>query len=109
MEAGIIVTCYAPRHIMDILQMEAEKHLDLLIKEGLLKLTMGYHIIWDVYTRDKVRAIIVLDNIMYMLIYVKEVKGLVEMVRPLEEKIVLKRKKKDKKMSELKSSLNGKR
>ena len=67
---SIIVTCYAPRHIMDILQMEAEKHLDLLIKEGLLKLTMGYHIIWDIYTRDKVRAIITLDNIMYMLIYV---------------------------------------
>ena len=39
---------------------------DLLIKLGLLKLTLGYHIIWDIYTRDKVRAIIVLDNIMYM-------------------------------------------
>ena len=52
---SIIVTCYAPRHIMDILQMEAEKNLNLLIKLGLLKLTIGYHIIWDKRTRDKVR------------------------------------------------------
>ena len=52
---SIIVTCYAPQHIMDILQMEAEKNLDLLIKLGLLKLEIGYHIIWDKCTRDKVR------------------------------------------------------
>ena len=67
---SIIVTCYAPRHIMDILRIEAEKHLDLLIKLGLLKLSMGYHIIWDICTRDKVRTIVVLDNIMCVLIYV---------------------------------------
>ena len=52
---SIIVTCYAPRHIMDILQMEAEKNLDSLIKLGLLKLTIGYHIIWDMDKRKKVR------------------------------------------------------
>ena len=52
---SIIVTCYAPRHIMDILQMEVEKNLDPLINLGLLKLTMGYHIIWDMGKREKVR------------------------------------------------------
>ena len=54
---SIIVTCYAPRHMMDILQMEAEKNLDPLIKLGLLKLTMGYHVIWDMRKREKVRNV----------------------------------------------------
>ena len=54
---SIIVTCYAPRHMMDILQMEAEKNLDPLIKLGLLKLTMGYHVIWDMCKREKVRNV----------------------------------------------------
>ena len=50
---SIIVTCYAPRHIMDILLMKAEKNLDLLRRNGVIKLTIGYHIIYDVSTRDK--------------------------------------------------------
>ena len=52
---SIIVTCYAPRHIMDVLLMEAEKNLDLLKKMGLIKLTIGYCTVWDGRTRDKVR------------------------------------------------------
>ena len=42
---SIIVTCYVPRHIMDILLMEAKKNLDVLIKMGLIQLTIGYHIL----------------------------------------------------------------
>ena len=52
---SIIVTCYAPRHIMDVLLMEAKKNLDLLKGIGVMKLTIGYHIIWDINTKDKVR------------------------------------------------------
>ena len=52
---SIIVTCYAPRHIMDILLMEAKKNLHLLRKNGVMKLTIGYHIVYDVSVRDKVR------------------------------------------------------
>ena len=51
---SIIVTCYAPYNIMDILLMEAEKNLNILIKMGLMKLSIGYHIVHDSYTRDKV-------------------------------------------------------
>ena len=52
---SIIVTCYAPRHIMDILLMEAEKNLDVLRGIGLMKLTIGYCTVWDMTTKDKVR------------------------------------------------------
>ena len=52
---SVIVTCYAPQHIMDVLLMEAEKNLDLLKKMGLIKLTIGYCTVWDGRTRDKVR------------------------------------------------------
>ena len=52
---SVIVTCYAPRHIMDVLLIEAEKNLDLLKKMGLIKLTIGYCTLWDRRTRDKVR------------------------------------------------------
>ena len=51
---SITVTCYAPRNIMDILLMEAEKNLDVLIKMGLIKLSIGYHIVCDICGRDKV-------------------------------------------------------
>ena len=50
----IIVTCYAPRHIMDVLLMEAKKNLDLLRGIRLMKFTIGYHTIMDEGTRDKV-------------------------------------------------------
>lgn len=52
---SIIVTCYAPRHIMDALLIEAEKSLDQLRGIGLIKLTIGYHTLWDEHKRDKVR------------------------------------------------------
>ena len=52
---GIIVTCYAPQHIMNILLMETAKILDQLRGNGLMKLTIGHHIVYDVYARDKVR------------------------------------------------------
>ena len=52
---SIIVTCYAPRHAIDILLIEAEKNLDLLRGIGLIKLTISYYTIWDGRTRDKVR------------------------------------------------------
>ena len=52
---SITITCYAPRHIMDVLMMEAEKNLYLLIGSGLMKLTIGYHTVWDITTKDKVR------------------------------------------------------
>ena len=51
---SIVVTCYAPRNLMDILLMEAEKNLDLLKGVGVIKLTLGYYTIWDRCTRDKV-------------------------------------------------------
>ena len=52
---SIIVTCYAPRHIMDVLLIEAEKNLDLLRGNGLIKLSISYHIVYDACTRDKVK------------------------------------------------------
>ena len=52
---SIIVTCYAPHHMMDILLMIANENFDLLKEMGLLKLTIGYDIIYDKYQRDKVR------------------------------------------------------
>ena len=52
---SIIITCYTPRHIMDILLMKAEKNLELLRGIGLIKLSIGYCTVWDERTRDKVR------------------------------------------------------
>ena len=51
---SIVITCYAPQIIMNILLMEAEKNLHLLIKLGLIKLTIGYFVLWNECTRDKV-------------------------------------------------------
>ena len=52
---SIIVTCYAPQNIMDLLLMEAQKNLHSLIKLGVMKLTIAFHTIWDERSRDKVR------------------------------------------------------
>ena len=52
---SIIITCYAPHHMMDILLVTAKKNLVLLKEMGLLKLTLGYDIIYDKHQRDKVR------------------------------------------------------
>ena len=43
----IFVTCYAPRHIMDVLMMEGRKNLDVLREMGLIKLTVSYYTLWD--------------------------------------------------------------
>ena len=67
---SITVTCYAPRNVMDILLMEAEKNLDVLIKMGLIKLSIGYHIVCDAHTRDKVEDIkSTIVVVLYVLIY----------------------------------------
>ena len=47
---SIIVTCYAPRNIMELLVMEAGKNLNLLKQLGVIKLVIGYHIIYEVNT-----------------------------------------------------------
>ena len=52
---SIIVTCYAPHHMMDILLVTAKKNLDLLKEMGLIQLTIGYRTIFDKRQRDKVR------------------------------------------------------
>ena len=52
---SIIVTCYAPHHMMDILLVTAKENLGLLKEMGLLKLTIGYYNIYDKHQRDKVR------------------------------------------------------
>ena len=51
---SIVVTCYAPRIIMDVLLIKVEFNLKELQKIGLIKLTLGYYIVWDGHTRDKV-------------------------------------------------------
>ena len=48
----VIVTCYAPGNIMDILQMETGKNLDLLRKTGVIELKISYHVFFT--TTDKV-------------------------------------------------------
>ena len=52
---SIIVTCYAPLRLMDFLLMVVKSKLDLLKEMGVIKLTIGYHIIFDKYKEDKVR------------------------------------------------------
>ena len=54
-EKFVIVTCYVPRSIIDVLLKETQKNLDLLKKMELISLTIGYNSIWNVCTRDKVR------------------------------------------------------
>ena len=52
---SIIVTCYAPQRLIDLLLITAEENLDALKEMGLIKLILGYHIIYDKRQRDKVR------------------------------------------------------
>ena len=52
---SIIVTCYAPQHMMDILLIRAEESLDVLKEMGMIQLTIGYHIFFDKRQRDEVR------------------------------------------------------
>ena len=52
---SIIVTCYAPENAINILLMEAQKNLHILIKMGVIKLTIALHTVWDERSKDKVR------------------------------------------------------
>ena len=52
---SIIVTCYAPQYMMDILLITADENLDILKEMGVKKLTLGYYTIYDKCQRDKVR------------------------------------------------------
>ena len=52
---SIILTCYAPRYMMDILLMVAKENLDLLKELGVIKLTFGYVTICDERKKNEVR------------------------------------------------------
>ena len=45
----MIVTCYAPQHIMDLLQHNVEEIVLFLGCFGVVKLTMGYHVVWEAH------------------------------------------------------------
>ena len=51
---SIIITCFFPLHLTSLIIMKAQKSLELLKKKGLMKLTIGYCVIFD-KTKDKVR------------------------------------------------------
>ena len=51
---SIIITCYAPQNIMDLLLVEAQKNLHILIKMGVIKLTLAFHTVWDESGKNKV-------------------------------------------------------
>ena len=52
---SIIVTCYSPRYMMNVLLKEAEKNLTQLKQMGIIKLSIGYNVIWDESKRYEVR------------------------------------------------------
>ena len=52
---SIIVTCYSPRYMMNVLLKEAEKNLTQLKQMGIIKLSIGYNVIWDASKRYEVR------------------------------------------------------
>ena len=52
---SIIVTCYAPQSLIDLLLITAEENLELLKQLGVIKLTIGYCTIYDKRQRDKAR------------------------------------------------------
>ena len=52
---SIMVICYAPQYMMDRLLRIAKDNLDLLIEEGVIKLKIGTHTIYNKYKRDTVR------------------------------------------------------
>lgn len=52
---SIVIICYAPRHLMDVLFLRAQDNLTLLIKEfNLIRLTIGHHCVYDQRVADKV-------------------------------------------------------
>ena len=51
-----IVTRYTPLNLIDFLLTVAERNLKLLKENGVMKLTFGYHTIYDKHQRDEVRV-----------------------------------------------------
>ena len=54
---SIMVICYAPQYMMDRLLRIAKDNLDLLIEEGVIKLKIGTHIIYNKYKSNTVRNV----------------------------------------------------
>ena len=52
--SSVIVTCYAPHNMMDILVILAQENLHVLKDIGLIKLSIGYHVIYDKRNIDEV-------------------------------------------------------
>ena len=52
---SIILTCYGPHSLIDLLLMTAEENLDSLKQLGVIKLTIGYQTIYEKHQRDMVR------------------------------------------------------
>lgn len=44
---SIVITCYAPQYMLDCLAIIAEENLDHLKDVGLIKLSIGYHTLFD--------------------------------------------------------------
>ena len=53
---SILITCYAPHYLMDMLYMEAQENIEELRAMGLMKLTISYYTVYD-DTKDKVITI----------------------------------------------------
>lgn len=51
---SVLVTCYAPRHVQEVLQKRIEKNLAQVKRMGLDRLTIGHNPAWTEHTRDKV-------------------------------------------------------
>ena len=52
---SIIVTCYAPHHLMDALLLEVQANLPVLQEEfSLIRLTIGHYSVYDRSIKDKV-------------------------------------------------------
>ena len=61
---SITVTCFFQLNLMTSIIAKAQETLEEMKKKGLIKLTIGYCIIYDKHQRDKV--VTVLDNKYYM-------------------------------------------
>ena len=66
---SIIVTCYTPQSLIDLLLMTAKENLDSLKQLGVIKLTIGYCTIYDVCQRDKVRDNHFLETVTTCVVY----------------------------------------
>ena len=44
---SILITCYAPYDLMDVLYKEAQENIEILKKMGLIELTIGYYTLYS--------------------------------------------------------------